>query len=61
LSGSAPDPEPAPLPSEAYAWYVVALLTLVYVLSFLDRQILSLMVVDLKTGLDLDRDWQVGS
>ncbi len=60
MSGSAPDPEPSPLPSEAYAWYVVALLTLVYVLSFLDRQILSLMVVDLKTGLDLDRDWQVG-
>ena len=29
-------------------------------LSFLDRQILSLMVVDLKTGLALDRDWQVG-
>ena len=40
-------------PSEGYAWYVVGLLTLVYVLSFLDRQILSLMVVDLKQGLDL--------
>ncbi len=47
-------------PSEAYAWYVVGLLTLVYVLSFLDRQILSLMVSDLKSGLSLDRDWQVG-
>lgn len=51
----------APLPtSEPYAWYVVGLLTLVYVLSFLDRQILSLMVVDLKTGLSLEHDWQVG-
>lgn len=50
-----------PLPtSEAYAWYVVGLLTLVYVLSFLDRQILSLMVVDLKQGLALEHDWQVG-
>jgi MFS family permease len=47
-------------PSEAYAWYVVGLLTLVYVLSFVDRQILSLMVSDLKSGLALDRDWQVG-
>ena len=31
-----------------------------YVLSFLDRQILSLMVVDLKSGLAIERDWQVG-
>ena len=46
--------------SEAYSWYVVGLLTLVYVLSFLDRQILSLMVVDLKQGLSLEHDWQVG-
>lgn len=51
---------PSELPSEARAWYGVALLTLVYVFSFVDRQILSLMVTDLKTGLDLDRDWQVG-
>ena len=57
-SGSGAGEERAP--SEAYAWYVVGLLTLVYVLSFLDRQILSLMVSDLKTGLSLDRDWQVG-
>ena len=48
------------LPSERYAWYVVGLLTLVYILSFLDRQILALMVSDLKTGLALERDWEVG-
>lgn len=46
--------------SEAYGWYVVGLLTLVYVFSFIDRQILSLMVGDLKQGLALERDWQVG-
>jgi MFS family permease len=47
-------------PPEAYGWYVVGLLTLVYVFSFLDRSILSMMVEDLKAGLSLDRDWQVG-
>lgn len=46
-------------PSDAYAWYVVGVLMLVYVFSFLDRQILSLMVGDLKTGLGLERDWEV--
>lgn len=60
MSEDALNDETAPPPSEAYAWYVVGLLTLVYVLSFLDRQILSLMVVDLKTGLALEHDWQVG-
>ena len=51
-------PERAPQ-SSGYAWYVVGLLMLVYVFSFLDRQILSLMVGDLKAGLDLEHDWQV--
>ena len=45
--------------SEAYAWYVVGVLMVVYLFSFLDRQILSLMVDDLKTGLSLEYDWQV--
>jgi len=58
--GRGPGSDAGAPPSDAYAWYVVGLLTLVYVLSFLDRQILSLMVVDLKAGLGLDRDWQVG-
>ncbi|REJ76675.1 MAG: MFS transporter [Acidobacteria bacterium] len=49
-----------PYPSESYAWYVVVVLTIVYLFSFVDRQILSMMVGDIKTGLDLDRDWQVG-
>ncbi|MEE2777353.1 MAG: MFS transporter [Acidobacteriota bacterium] len=41
------------------AWYVVAVLMVVYVFSFADRQILVLMVEDLKTGLGLTQDWQV--
>ncbi len=47
-------------PQESYAWYVVGILTLVYLFSFVDRQILSMMVADLKEGLNLERDWQVG-
>lgn len=45
--------------SEGYAWYVVGVLMVVYLFSFLDRQILSLMVDDLKVGLSIERDWQV--
>lgn len=45
--------------SDAYSWYVVGVLMLVYLFSFLDRQILSLMVEDLKLGLSIERDWQV--
>ncbi|HPG24576.1 MAG TPA: MFS transporter [Myxococcota bacterium] len=45
---------------DGYGWYVVGLLTLVYVFSFLDRSILSMMVGDLKRGLALEHDWQVG-
>jgi MFS family permease len=38
-------------PSPAYAWYVVAVLTLAYVVSFIDRQILSLLVKPIRTDL----------
>ena len=47
-------------PPASTAWYVVGALTVVYVFSFLDRQILSLLVEDMKTGLGLDKDWQAG-
>ncbi|MBM3290992.1 MAG: MFS transporter, partial [Candidatus Hydrogenedentes bacterium] len=40
-----------PYPSPAYAWYVVGVLMLVYVLSFVDRQILSLIVDPVKKDL----------
>ena len=40
-------------PSHTQAWYGVVILTLAYVLSFLDRQLLSLVVTDIKTDLEL--------
>ncbi|HXI91972.1 MAG TPA: hypothetical protein VNO24_18305 [Blastocatellia bacterium] len=38
-----PDPE-AQYPPPVYAWYVVGVLTFVYIFSFIDRQILTLLV-----------------
>jgi len=40
-------------PSSQRAWYGVVILTLAYILSFLDRQLLSLVVTDVKADLDL--------
>jgi MFS family permease len=40
-------------PSPRYAWYVVALLTLAYVFSFIDRQILSLLVGPIERDLGI--------
>ena len=42
-----------PASSNAYAWYVVIVLMLCYALSFIDRQILSLMVEPIKADLGL--------
>src|SRR5262245_15450942 len=42
-----------PYPSAAYAWYVVGVLTLVYVFSFIDRQILSLLVGPIRRDLGI--------
>jgi MFS family permease len=39
--------------TSAYGWYVVCVLTLAYVVSFLDRQILALMVEPIKHDLGL--------
>jgi MFS family permease len=39
--------------SPAYAWYVVAVLVVAYALSFLDRQVLSLLVEPIKRDLSL--------
>jgi MFS family permease len=50
---------PAARPTEAYARYVLGLLVVVYVLNFLDRQILSILAERIKTDLDL-RDDQIG-
>ena len=40
-----------PYPSERYAWYVVIILMIVYVFSFVDRQMLSLLVDPIKADL----------
>lgn len=48
----------APYPSERHSWYVVVVLMSIYVFSFVDRQILSLLVTPIKRDLDLS-DTQV--
>ena len=45
-------PEP-PFPPAAYSWYVVGVLMVVYVFSFMDRQILGLLVGPIKRDLDI--------
>ncbi|MBM3515660.1 MAG: MFS transporter [Alphaproteobacteria bacterium] len=40
-------------PSSGYAWYVVLVLTLAYIVSFLDRQIMALMVQPIKRDLGI--------
>jgi MFS family permease len=42
-----------------YAWYVLALLVLVYLLNFVDRQILSILADDIKRDLKL-QDQEIG-
>jgi MFS family permease len=57
-AGAAPDTPPRP-ENLRYAWYVVTVLMLVYTLSFVDRQILSLMVKPIQADLHVT-DTQVG-
>ena len=45
--------------SKGYAWYTVLVLTVCYTLSFIDRQILSLLVGPIKADLRIS-DTQVG-
>ena len=54
--------ETAPAPAArapAYAWYVLAILFFVYVLNFVDRQIISILAEDIKRDLNL-RDEDLG-
>ncbi len=50
---TAPRFDPSPAPSSRYAWYVVAILTLANVSSYVDRQILTLLVRPIKRDLVL--------
>ncbi|MDQ3012674.1 MAG: hypothetical protein M3X11_18435, partial [Acidobacteriota bacterium] len=45
--------EEEPYPSIGYAWYVVGVLTLVYIFSFIDRQILNLLVRPIRRDLGI--------
>ena len=49
----APTKTEAPYPPLRYAWYVVAVLTFVYVFSFIDRQILNLLVRPIRRDLGI--------
>lgn len=40
-------------PTERYAWYVLTVLVIVYMLNFIDRQILSILAEDIKRDLHL--------
>lgn len=43
-----------PWPSPVYAWYVVIVLTLAYTCSFIDRQILTLLIEPIRRDLDIN-------
>ena len=43
-----------PYPSPAYAWYVVGVLVVIYIFSFIDRQILSLLVTPIRRDLQIN-------
>ncbi|MDP8981303.1 MAG: MFS transporter [Acidobacteriota bacterium] len=61
-SKTAPPPatqEEPPYPRPLVAWYAVAVLTLVYIFSFIDRQILSLLVKPIRAHLGIG-DTQMG-
>ena len=56
VNGSA-ESEPAATASpeaSSYSWYVLGVLVVVYILNFIDRQILSILAVDIKADLGLD-------
>jgi MFS family permease len=42
-----------PYPRPAYAWYVVGILTIAYISSFIDRQILALLVTPIRRDLQI--------
>ncbi len=44
---------PSELRASSYSWYVLSVLVVVYVINFIDRQILSILAVDIKADLGL--------
>ena len=61
--GSTPETEPSAgtveYPSAGRAWYMVSLLTVAYIVSFVDRNILGLLIDPIKADLGLS-DFQIG-
>ena len=58
-SGPPAAPNETPQPELGYAWYVVAVLMFAYMVAFVDRQILSLLVEPIKRDLGVS-DTQIG-
>ena len=48
-----------PYPPARYAWYVVSLLTLAYIIAYVDRYMLSLLTEPIKASLELS-DFEIG-
>jgi len=59
-SATAADAASFPLPSTAAAQYSVLLLTVIYMLNFVDRQIVNILAEPIKRDLGL-ADWQLGA
>jgi MFS family permease len=53
MSTPEPGAEEKPWPSEAYGWYVVFILCVCGMVAFIDRQIINLLVEDIKADLQL--------
>ncbi len=54
IPGGMPPKSETPLPeASSYSWYVLLVLVVVYILNFIDRQILSILAVDIKADLGL--------
>ncbi len=49
----APEAQAIPQQASSYSWYVLSVLVVVYILNFIDRQILSILAVDIKADLGL--------
>src|SRR3546814_16084395 len=39
--------------AQPYSWYVLGVLVVVYILNFIDRQVVSILAIDIKQHLDL--------
>ena len=52
-SAITPQSEVKPPEASSYSWYVLVVLVIVYILNFIDRQILSILAVDIKADLGL--------